>query len=200
MEQHIVSEETQKKHIITIAGRPGSGKSTTAKVLAARLGLRHFSSGSLFRQIAKEQGIDLMQANLSAEQNSAVDHAVDGRLREINELEDNLVIDSRTAWHWMPASFKVFLDLDMKIAAERILADMDAERRASENITADPVAYAGVLQERLDSENRRYKALYGIDPYNLANYDLVIDTATNNVEKVVEEILEKFTIWLQQKS
>lgn len=194
MKQHTVG--AQKKHIITIAGRPGSGKSTTAKLVAERLSFQHFSSGDLFRKIAKEQNVDLMQANLSAEQNSSIDVAVDGRLREINDTEDNIVIDSRTAWHWMPASFKVFLDLDMKIAAERILADMDEARRASENITADPAAYASVLQDRLDSENRRYKALYGIDPYNLENYDLVVDTAANNVEQVVQKVLEQFRIWL----
>ncbi|SRR5581483_3775298 len=197
MEQDTLDRLKQKKHIITIAGRPGSGKSTTAKLVAVRLGFQHFSSGDLFRKIAREQNIDIMQANLSAEQNSSIDVAVDGRLREINDAEDNIVIDSRTAWHWMPASFKVFLDLDMKIAAERILADMDEARRASEDITADPVAYASVLQDRLDSENRRYKALYGIDPYNLENYDLVVDTATNNVEQVVQKVLEQFHTWLR---
>lgn len=185
------------KHIITIAGRPGSGKSTTAKAVAAQLGFKHFSSGDLFRQIAKEHGIDLMQANLSAEQNSEIDHAVDGRLREINEQEDRIVIDSRTAWHWMPASFKVFLDLDTQTAAERILADMDDARRASEQISDDPAEYAKVLQGRLDSENRRYKALYNIDPYDMQNYDLVVDTAANNVEQVVRKILDSFDAWLR---
>ena len=185
-----------KKHIITIAGRPGSGKSTTAKAVAAQLGFQHFSSGGLFRQIAQEHGIDLLQANLSAEQNSEIDHAVDGRLREINETEDKIVIDSRTAWHWMPASFKVFLDLDMQTAAERILADMDDSRRASEHVSGDPAEYAKVLQARLDSEKRRYEALYKINPYDTGNYDLVVDTAANNVERVVQKVLEGFRTWL----
>lgn len=192
--------ETQKKHIITIAGRPGSGKSTTAKAVAAQLGFQHFSSGDLFRQIAKEHDIDLLQANLSAEQNSEIDHAVDGRLREINQKEDKIVIDSRTAWHWMPASFKVFLDLDMRTAAARILANMDEARRASEHISSDPAEYATVLQGRLDSENRRYKALYNINSYDMCNYDLVVDTAANNVEQVVRMVLDGFEAWLHAAS
>lgn len=192
-----MGQESQKKRIITIAGRPGSGKSTTAKAVAAQQGFQHFSSGDLFRQMAKQRGIDLLQANLSAEQNSELDHAVDARLRQINEQEDGIVIDSRTAWHWMPASFKVFLDLDMRIAAERILADMDDARRASEHISGDPAEYAQALQARLNSENRRYKTLYDIDPYDTRNYDLVIDTAANNVAQVVQKVLDSFNTWLQ---
>jgi len=195
---HMENITAARKHIITIAGRPGSGKSTTAKAVAERLGFDHFSSGDLFRQIAKEHGIDLMNANLSAEQNSEIDHMVDSRLRAINEQEDRMVIDSRTAWHWMPASFKVFLDLDMQPAAERILATIDECRRASEHKSNNPAEYAMVLQSRLESENRRYKAPYNIDPYNMQNYNLVIDTAANNVERVVQTVLNKFDVWVRQ--
>lgn len=187
----------QKKHIITIAGRPGSGKSTTAKAVTAQLGYQHFSSGDLFRALAREKGIELLEANLSAEQNADLDHEVDGRLQEIGGSEDQLVIDSRTAWHWIPASFKVFLDLDLIIAAERILNGMDDARLASEHIHRDPAEYAQKLQERLDSETRRYKSLYDINPYDMANYDLVIDSATNNLQQVVEQVVDGFRAWVQ---
>jgi cytidylate kinase len=56
--------EVPKKHIITIGGRPSSGKSSTAKAVAAALGYDHFSSGDLFRQLGKEHGIDVLQANI----------------------------------------------------------------------------------------------------------------------------------------
>ena len=45
-----------------------------------------------------------LQANLTAEQNAEIDHLVDGKLRQIGETEEGLVIDSRTAWHWIPDS------------------------------------------------------------------------------------------------
>ncbi len=186
----------QKKQIITIAGRPGCGKSSTAKAVAEHLGYHHFSSGDLFRAIAREQGIDLMQANLSAEQNTEVDHLVDRRLQEIGKKESQIVIDSRTAWHWMPTSFKVFLNLDLQVAAERILSQKDDARLLSENINRDPSAYATILQNRLDSERRRYKALYNIDPYLTDNFDLVIDTAVNTLEQVTELVLTKYKEWL----
>ena len=188
--------ELQKKKIITIAGRPGSGKSSTAKAVTAELGYQHFSSGDLFRALAREQGIDVLQANLSAEQNAELDHLVDGRLQLIGATEERIVIDSRTAWHWIPESFKVFLDLDLQVAAERILASIVDARLASEHTHRDPKEYAEVLRQRLESESRRYKALYDIDPYVMTNYDLVIDTAVNSLEQVVQQVADGYRAWL----
>lgn len=180
------------KRIITIAGQPGSGKSSTAKEVARRLGYQHFSSGDLFRALAHEQGHDVLQANLSAEENAAIDDAVDGRLQAMGRSEDQLVVDSRLAWHWMPQSFKVFLDLDLDVAAQRILANMDEARRESESIPADPAEYANQLTERMSSEKRRYKMLYGVDLHDPANYDLIVDTASNDLEAVVELVLSGY--------
>lgn len=185
-----------KKHIITIAGRPGSGKSITSKTLAGELGFEHFSSGDLFRKLGEEQGLDVLHTNLNAEQNKSIDLAVDAKLREIGETQDNLVIDSRTAWHWMPQSFKVFLNLDLDVAAQRIIANMDEERMKSENVLGDNHAYALQLQERLDSETRRYKSLYEIDPYDTANYDLVVDTDKNSIDDVVAIIRDAYQRWI----
>jgi len=103
-----------KKQIITIAGRLGSGKSSTAKMLANQLEYEHFSSGDLFREIALEQGNDVLAANKSAELDAKIDHLVDGKLREIGETQNKKVVDSRTAWHWMPDSYKVYLMLDVQ--------------------------------------------------------------------------------------
>lgn len=185
-----------KKHIITIAGRPGSGKSSVTKAVAQKLGYDHFSSGDLFRKLAGERGIELLKANLSTEENSELDHLVDGRLREIGEQEGELVIDSRTAWHWIPKSFKVFLDLDLEVAAQRIIATHAHRNEANEDIPKDTVIYAGILKQRLDSENRRYKNLYDIDPNDKQHYDLVVDTAANNISEVVDQIVQQYKVWL----
>ncbi len=187
-----------KKKIITVAGRPGSGKSSTAKTLASKLGYEHFSSGELFRELAKERGVDVLQANLSAEDNAEIDHLVDGRLQEIYKEKDKLVVDSRTAWHWMPSSFKVFLDLDLDVAAERILAVREERKEVNEDIPQDPEEYAKVLQRRLDSENRRYEMLYKINPGDMSNYDLVVDTNANNLQQVVAIILDGYNRWAEQ--
>lgn len=189
----------QKKTIITIAGRPGSGKSTTSKGIAAELGYQHFSSGDLFRAIGRERGIDVTETNLVAEKEAEIDFLVDQRLRDIGESESEVVIDSRLAWHWMPNSFKVYLNLDLQVAAVRILAHMDATRLESEQVHSDPKEYAAALQERLDIEARRYKSLYDVNPYDEKNYDLVVDTAVNNPEQVRALIIERYQLWLNEQ-
>ena len=111
----------EKKRIITIAGRPGSGKSTASKGVAERLGYEHFSSGDLFRAMGRQRGVDVLQTNLAAKKEKELDFIVDERLREIGKTQQDVAIDSRLAWHWIPDSFKVFLNLDLEIAAQRIL-------------------------------------------------------------------------------
>lgn len=186
-----------KKHIITISGKPGSGKSTASKMLAERLGYTHFSTGDLFRQIGKERGIDVLETNQAAETDRSIDDLVDAKLVEIGEKEDNIVIDSRMAWHFLPFAFRVYLDLDLLTAAQRILMKPDPTRASVETIPETPELYAERLGKRLESEAKRYLSLYNANPYDPSNYDLVIDTAVNDPEQVVHLIREGYEKWLQ---
>ncbi len=186
-----------KKHIITIAGRLGSGKSSTAKSIAEKLGYEHFSSGDLFRAIGAERSQSLLDANIAAEKDSSIDELVDQRLREIGTNEDYKVIDSRTAWHWMKQSFKVYLTLPTDIAAERIIAKMHERHDANEEIPESAHEYEKLLEERYASENKRYDMLYGINPAEISNYDLVIDTARYDLVQVVDMILDEYRRWLE---
>jgi cytidylate kinase len=185
-----------KKEIITIAGRLGSGKSSTAKALAKHLKYDHFSSGDLFREIAAQQSMDVLEANKNAEDNSDIDHLVDERLRQIGKTENKKIVDSRTAWHWMPDSFKVYLNLDTSIAAQRIMAASAERKSSNEEIPQSQSEYIKMLDERYDSENKRYMKLYNIDPSNLSNYDLVIDTSKYNLDEVVKAIIHAYEKWL----
>ena len=98
----------------------------------------------------------------------------------------------------MPQSFKVYLDLDLDVAAIRILAQMDAARLANEQVHSDPKEYAAALQQRLESEARRYEALYGVNPYDVSHYDLVVDTAINNPDQVRSLIISEYKAWQTQ--
>lgn len=193
-----MEQPSRKTYIITLAGQPGSGKSTTSKATAAKLGYDHFSSGDLFRSIGAELGLDVLHTNLAAEKQKGIDEVVDQRLREIGATRNNLVIDSRTAWHWIPSSFKVFLNLELEIAAKRIIKNTDPERRAFEHIPDDPHDYSEILRQRLASEARRYEALYQINPYDLSNYDLVVDSGSNSIQEVVGIIVDSYKKWLKQ--
>jgi CMP/dCMP kinase len=185
-----------KKQIITIAGKPGSGKSCTSKASAAELGFGHFSSGDLMRELGSKRGLDILDTNKVAESDTELDRQVDEKLIDIGKSSSELVIDSRMAWHWIPDSLKIYLDLDLLTAATRIINDSDEERRAKENIPDDPEEYAEQLQQRLTSESYRYWTKYGVDPYNSKNYDLVVDTASASKNDVVARVVGGYTLWI----
>jgi cytidylate kinase len=187
-----------KKPIITLAGSPGSGKSSTARAVAAGLGFRHYSSGDLFRQLAAERGESIEAMNISAEVQRDIDLKVDTLLQQMYLNEGNLVIDSRMAWHWMPASFKVFLLLDPDTAAQRIFAHLRQEGRLSEAAASVPEVRASI-DRRFASEQRRYAALYHVNPTDPANFDIVVNTRLNDLPTVTAMVVAGFRGWLTQQ-
>lgn len=179
------------KKIITITGLPGSGKSSTAKKVAEALGYKHFSSGDLFRKIAKDLGLSIEAMNITAEEQKDIDHEVDALLKKMGDEEEEFVIDSRLAFHWMPEAFKVFLDLDVDTAAERTFKHIKEEGRESE--TANSVEEVRKsLQVRIDSEHKRYCNLYDIDYTNQKHFDLVVNTGEHTIDDVVKQILDGY--------
>ncbi len=186
---------TMKKQIITVAGKPGSGKSTTSKLLAAQLGFTHYSTGDFFREIGQSRGLDVLAANKAAMSAQEIDHMVDERQKQLGETEDKFVIDARLGWLFIPSSFKVYLDLDLAIAAQRILASVTEERRVSEDLPDDPAVYAAQLDDRLASEAERYQTLYSVDPGVYDNYDLVLDTSHDSPEEIATKIITEFKKW-----
>jgi CMP/dCMP kinase len=185
-----------KKAIITIAGSPGSGKSSTAKAVAAALGFRHFSSGDRFRQLAAARGESIEAMNISAEVQRDIDLEVDSLLQEMYRTEEHLVIDSRMAWRWMPRSFRVFLVLDPQTAATRIFAHLQQEGRLSEAAESAEEVRASI-DRRSASERRRYAALYGVEVTDPLNFDIVINTKENDLSTVTDIVRAAFAAWRQ---
>lgn len=183
-----------KREIITIAGSPGSGKSSTAKALAAAVGFRHFSSGDLFRQLAKERGLSIEAMNISAEQQRDIDLKVDNLLQQLYIEQDRLVIDSRMAWHWMPQSFRVFLLLDPATAAERIFAQVRGAGRMSEDAGSLEEARRSI-ERRAASEQKRYAALYRVNATDPLNFDVVINTKYNDLPTVTAIVRAAYEAW-----
>ena len=187
------------REIITVAGSPGSGKSSTAKAVAAALGFRHFSSGDLFRQLAAERGESIEAMNISAEVQRDIDLKVDNLLQEMYRTEEKLVIDSRMAWRWMPLSLKVFLVLDPDTAAERIYHSVQKEERQSEDVASIEEARASI-DRRFASEQKRYRALYGVNPTDPLNFDLVVNTKHNDLQTVAAMVLAAYQAWRKRRN
>lgn len=171
--------------IITITGKPCSGKSTIAEVFSKKYNFKLEPMGDIFRGYAKKFGLNSITNLLYDERILLVDREVDSYVEDVGKkhLEDDIIFVSRTAWFFIPKSFKVFLDVDIEIAAERLISD----HRDSEPVKDKQEAKAD-LQQRWERENVRYRNIYNFDNTNLKNYDLVIATDNKPVEEIVEEI------------
>ncbi len=142
------------------------------------------------RQIGLERGLTIDEMQREAESSNAIDHAIDAAIQQIGTQEE-VVIDSRLAFHWLPESFKVLLTLDPHIAAERTLAQIQTQGRMNQGEGTLEDIYQHLVY-RIDSEKKRYKALYDIDYPTLSDFDLVIDTAKHSLDEVVQKIVEAY--------
>lgn len=185
-----------KKEIISITGTLGSGKSSTADLVAKELGYQRFSSGDFMRKVAVDQGISLAELQKKAETDSSIDIKIDDEVRNAGKMS-GIVIDSRLAFHWIPDSFKVYLDLPPEIAKNRILNNLkeNSLRKESEGSATAEEIYEKIISRR-ESEKKRYKEIYGIENHaDPKNFDLIIDTNKNNLNQVVQIILENYKKW-----
>ena len=170
--------------IITISGKAGSGKSTTAKELAKKLSLKHYSIGDLMRQIAKEKGISLMELSKQAEKYPSIDRELDKKQIDLRK-KDNFVIDGRLTAFFIPnAGLKVFLDCDDKRRAERILKE--GRKDESSNSISELMEK---IRQREQSEKKRYGEIYNVDYADKNLYNLIIDTTDIKASEVIKRIM-----------
>ncbi|WP_222917676.1 (d)CMP kinase [Natrinema sp. SYSU A 869] len=167
--------------LLTVSGPPGSGKSTTAELLADAFDLDHVSGGDIFRELADERGYTPLEFNKLAEENDEIDRDLDRRLREIAVEEDDLVLESRLAG-WLAgeqADFRFWLDAPARVRGERIA---DREDKDSARATEETKA-------REASEAQRYDEYYGIDIRDLTIYDLSVNTARWDPDAVLDMLV-----------
>lgn len=170
---------------ITITGDLGSGKSAVSKILCERSGFEYVSTGRIQRQLAQELGLDTLEMNRRADTDPSIDERIDGIFADLGKDPKGYIVDSRMAWFFLPASFKVYLQADVAVAAERILNDPN---RKSEEYETKEEAIEKILA-RKRSENARFLAKYGADGTNMDNFDLVVDTTNKTPEQVADIIL-----------
>ena len=188
----------ERKHIITLSGKPGSGKSSTADKVAELLSYTRYSSGDFVRKFVAEKGMTLAEFNEQATSDHDLDNAIDEELRKLREQRD-IVIDSRLGYYWIPESFKVYLELDMEIATARIYKDvLENEKRKGGAGQAKNITDAKrIVDERLQNEIKPFRAVYGVNPYDRNNFDLIIDTERHSPQTVALTIFDNYRKWLK---
>jgi cytidylate kinase len=186
-----------RNHIITISGKPGSGKSSTADKVAEILGYTRHSSGDMVRKILATNKMTLEEYNENAETDHNLDAEVDEKLRALRDKKD-IIVDSRLGFYWIPESFKVYLDLDMDLATVRIYKDaVSNNMRSSVGTSSTSLdAVSTQVRERMLDEQNRFRKLYGIDPYDQSHFDFVIDTSRQNPQSVAIAVFDAYKKWL----
>lgn len=173
--------------IITISGKPGSGKSTVAKIIARKFAFKHYSGGDFFRKMAKERGITLEEMGELAKKDESIDKQLDDYQIELGKNEDNFIIDSRIGFYCIPHSVKIFIDIDLKIAAERVFKDQRDSEEAYENVQS----VLKSMKKRIDLEKERYRKYYDIDDlHDPKYYDYMIDSTHIVAEQVADNIIK----------
>jgi cytidylate kinase len=155
--------------LLTVSGPAGSGKTTFAESLADELDYEYVSGGDIFRSLADEREVSVVEFNRLAEEDDQVDRDLDRRLRGIADERDDLVLESRLAG-WMAgeyADLKFWLDAPLGVRAQRVADREDKDVETARRETTD----------RAESEAKRYREYYGIDIEDRSIYDLVINTA-----------------------
>lgn len=173
--------------IITISGMPGSGKSTVARILAKKLKYTHYSIGDLRGKIAIKHDLTIDELNKIGETEAWTDREPDEYMAMLGKTEDNFIIDGWVGFHFIPHSFKVFIDIDPRIAAKRVFKNQRPDEKPVETIEE----MQEMLVNRAKQSNERYKKYYNISYQNRANYDLVIDSSRLSPEEIINQILAK---------
>lgn len=179
---------------VVISGMPAVGKTTVAKALAQRLGLKYYCGGDALKELALEMGFkpkgddwwdteEGMKFLQERKENPDFDKAVDRRLSDVAK-EGDVVISSYPLPWLLKEGVKFWLKASQETRAKRM-----AER--------DRIAFEEALKivKRRDDENRTlYKKLYGIRfGDDLSVFDFVINTdilSKDGVADVVTTIVK----------
>jgi cytidylate kinase len=178
------------KKIISFNGDHGSGKSTIAKKLAEYLKYERFYMGKIFRKMAKEEGVSYTEFLELLKKDSSYDKKVDNYVVELSKSKNNFIIESRTAWYFIPNSFKIYLKVDEDEGAERMFADYlkNEHRKNEDNNIKTKQDILKISRHRKESDDERYKKIYGIDTNDMSQYDLVLDTTNLSKKEVYEKV------------
>lgn len=161
---------------IAISGPHGAGKTTAAKALAKRFGLKYISAGEVFRRMAEERGMTIDDLSRHAESHPEIDRKIDLRTADASRGDD-VVIDARLAgWMAKGADIKILLTSPLEVRVKRIA---ERERRRNEDVLVE-------TKRRERSEARRFKRFYSIDVNDHSVFDLVLNTESFSSGQMTE--------------
>jgi cytidylate kinase len=176
--------------VICICGMAGSGKSTVAKKLAEKYGLKYYSGGDALKALAIEKGYKPLEKGWwespeglsfleNREENPEFDKAVDKKLLEVAE-QGNVILDSWTMPWLLKKGFKIWLEASLRKRAERV-----AKR---DGISVEKALKA--LKSKEEKTKIIYKKLYGFSlGEDFTPFQLILDTDNLTAEEVFQTLI-----------
>ena len=176
----------ENKSVITISGVPGSGTTTITKQLSKKLQLPIVNTGDIFRELANEHDMGLVEFGKYVESNADIDEELDKRQLKYAHA-GNVILEGRLAGWLMKANkikaFTIFLKADLEVRIERV---MGRENKSYAQVKSEVLA-------REKCELDRFKKLYNVNYQDESIYDLIIQTSKLSPQKIVEKILDGLT-------
>ena len=169
---------------ITISGPPGSGKTTACNRLSEMLGLKAVVFGKIFRELAAEKHLSLLEFGQLAEKDPSIDEAIDAKILEIARQNEDIILESRLSAYMLSRNsipaFKIYLGASPEVRMSRIGV---REGQTIEDAKRETV-------ERQASEAKRYMMYYNIDINDMSVYDLVVNTDELDPDGVIDTIMK----------
>jgi len=173
--------------VICICGMAGSGKSTVAKKLAEKYGLKYYSGGEALKALAAEEGFrPLRRGWWETEEGTCFlekrakdprfDKAVDKKLLELAK-QGNVVLDSWTMPWLLKKGFKIWLEASPVKRAERIVKRDGISLREA----------LKALRNKDEQTKTIYKKIYAFGlGEDFRPFHLILDTDNLKAEEVFQ--------------
>ena len=169
--------------IITIGGLPCTGTTTLANELSNKYNFKVINAGHIFREMAKENGMDVIEFGRYMAEHPELDKQIDKRMIEYAYTENNIILEGRLIrWYLLHENIVPNLSIWLKTPTH-IRARRMAKR---ENLSHDEAFYKIAMRE--SGEYKRYKDNFDIDITDLSIYDLIIDTDKFSVDDILNMI------------
>ena len=180
---------SSENFVIALDGGSGTGKSTTAKIVAKTLGITYLDTGAMYRAVTlagvcRESEIRGMKVSSNVSIYCAlpsVRAAMTAQQREIGKRQ-SCILDGRDIGTvvFPDAKYKFFMVTDVKVRAERRYKEL---LEKGEKVTLEEVLNNLVERDRLDSSRANA-------PLKKADDAIEIDTTHISIQQQVQKILD----------
>jgi len=174
--------------IIAISGPHGSGKTTIARALSQTLGLRYISAGEIFRRMAKDHGMDIVEFTKYASKHPEIDILIDNTMKE-EAKKGNVVLDSQLAYFMVDALKPI-----------KILVIAEKEDRIRRLMQRENISYEEAKREievRDAEERKRFKRLYNVNLWNPKDFHIIVNTSKLSKDETVKIVVHACKILIK---